>query len=320
MRILSHGYLAVDLFFALSGFVLAMNYSGKLSREFTLQAYLSFLARRFARIYPLYLFTLTAATALVASHLMELHANPSRIFLPNLFMVQNWGPWASINPPAWSLSTEVFAYLLFPFLLMLTASRGSICAFSVCATSIGALATISLLSGGQLGVFSGPLSLLRCVAEFNLGLLAYRMAISEFGSWMKHYSFLTTALAGVLLLLLALPLTDLPIALIFPLFIMALHGQATWINRLLGSGPVELLGILSFSVYLLHWLFNPILEMLSLYFLGKGFPHAHSVAVGIVIPAVLATSFATYHLIEDPGRRILRRVLEPAPERVIAGR
>ena len=92
MRILSHGYLAVDLFFALSGFVLAMNYSGKLSREFTLQAYLSFLARRFARIYPLYLFTLTAATALVASHLMELHANPSRIFLPNLFMVQNWGP------------------------------------------------------------------------------------------------------------------------------------------------------------------------------------------------------------------------------------
>ena len=91
MRILSHGYLAVDLFFALSGFVLAMNYSGKLSREFTLQAYLSFLARRFARIYPLYLFTLTAATALVASHLMELHANPSRIFLPNLFMVQNWG-------------------------------------------------------------------------------------------------------------------------------------------------------------------------------------------------------------------------------------
>ena len=52
---LRHGYLAVDLFFVLSGFVMAMSYSRMFASGFSPRHYGAFLIRRLARIYPLYL-------------------------------------------------------------------------------------------------------------------------------------------------------------------------------------------------------------------------------------------------------------------------
>jgi hypothetical protein len=53
--LLTHGYLAVDVFFVLSGFVMALSYGHFAVQGWTATNYGSFLLRRFARIYPLYL-------------------------------------------------------------------------------------------------------------------------------------------------------------------------------------------------------------------------------------------------------------------------
>src|SRR3954454_1602091 len=56
-NLLRHGHLAVDFFFALSGFIIALNYAEKF-RTFRLADYRQFLILRLGRIYPLYLFML----------------------------------------------------------------------------------------------------------------------------------------------------------------------------------------------------------------------------------------------------------------------
>ena len=109
---LSNGYLAVCLFFLLSGFILAYTYSGiTLSRRKRIE----FWEARFARIYPVYLFSLLLALP------FQFHALTLKSSVAVLLMLQAWNPLhpelsGAWNYPAWSLSVEAFFYLCFPFI------------------------------------------------------------------------------------------------------------------------------------------------------------------------------------------------------------
>lgn len=124
--ILGFGFLSVGLFFSLSGFVLAYNYLG---REFRAT---DFFKARFARIYPLYALAFALVVPIVIeqwrthdSHLAFACGGPCSAtkllaaFVLTPLMLQSWTPVTAntFNPPGWSLSTEAFFYLVFPFLL-----------------------------------------------------------------------------------------------------------------------------------------------------------------------------------------------------------
>ena len=84
---LGPGYLAVDLFFILSGFLMAMNYRDSFRTGFHLGGYRSFMARRFARVYPLYaVITLTCIALQSFSH-----ALPKITILSNILLIQQFG-------------------------------------------------------------------------------------------------------------------------------------------------------------------------------------------------------------------------------------
>jgi peptidoglycan/LPS O-acetylase OafA/YrhL len=116
------GYVAVDFFFILSGFILAYNYltpSGELKGTKR-----QFWAARFARIYPAYALSFLLVLPLVARGMFA--AEPFKMALYHFgralalvtVMQQGWLPWLSMwgNAPAWSLSVEAFFYLVFPLL------------------------------------------------------------------------------------------------------------------------------------------------------------------------------------------------------------
>ncbi len=108
---LSNGYLAVALFFLLSGFILAYTYQGHIGGTHNR---VRFWQARFARIYPVYILSLLLALPF-QRHLTLGSA------LSVLAMVQAWNPWhrewtGAWNYPAWSLSVEGFFYLCFPFI------------------------------------------------------------------------------------------------------------------------------------------------------------------------------------------------------------
>jgi peptidoglycan/LPS O-acetylase OafA/YrhL len=113
------GYLGVELFFVLSGFILCHVYLTSVGEgRFR---YGAFLWNRLARVYPLHLATLLAMIMLaVGATLAGLQVDPNILdwaSLPaNLTLTHAWGlsPQAAFNHPSWSISAEWFAYLTFP--------------------------------------------------------------------------------------------------------------------------------------------------------------------------------------------------------------
>lgn len=125
--VLRVGRLGVDLFFALSGFILTHTYLTRLGPALGTRGSLNFWFLRLARIYPVHLVMLFVAGAAVIAQakvtgdaLDRDWLNPVD-FVKNLLLIQEWGP----NPQrgwnfvAWSLSMEWLAYLLFPLLVLL---------------------------------------------------------------------------------------------------------------------------------------------------------------------------------------------------------
>jgi peptidoglycan/LPS O-acetylase OafA/YrhL len=117
-------YLMVDLFFVLSGFIMLHVYGRAFDGVLQRGQLRHFLVARFARTYPLHLFTLLLLVLMV--RYLTNWGNPPivleqpRDILPNVFLLQSFGVchiynW---NIPSWSISAEWGAYLLFPFLTL----------------------------------------------------------------------------------------------------------------------------------------------------------------------------------------------------------
>jgi peptidoglycan/LPS O-acetylase OafA/YrhL len=133
-RILARGYLAVDLFFILSGFVMALNYGHLFKRRIRVAVFSRFLLLRLARLYPLYGSILLVRFGYTALRYGSFDLPRPWIAAPlpypaidlpaNLLLVQSWGIAKSSIGPAWSVSTEWGAYMVFPVLAMLGLWRG----------------------------------------------------------------------------------------------------------------------------------------------------------------------------------------------------
>ncbi|MEU8704932.1 acyltransferase [Streptomyces sp. NPDC048565] len=103
------GWMGVSFFFVLSGFVLT--WSAKPQDTIT-----AFWRRRLLKVFPNHVAMWAIAMALFAGAM-----TPVSAWLPNLFMLHSWFPqhetFISVNPPSWSLCSELLFYLLFPFLI-----------------------------------------------------------------------------------------------------------------------------------------------------------------------------------------------------------
>jgi peptidoglycan/LPS O-acetylase OafA/YrhL len=124
-EVLRVGRLGVDLFFALSGFILTHTYLTRLGPAIRARGTLQFWWLRLARIYPVHLVMLVVAgvavvlQARVTGEALDRDWLNPWDFVKNLLLIQEWGsdPQRGWNFVAWSLSMEWLAYLLFPLLV-----------------------------------------------------------------------------------------------------------------------------------------------------------------------------------------------------------
>jgi peptidoglycan/LPS O-acetylase OafA/YrhL len=123
-------YLMVDLFFILSGFIICYVYCDTFNTKIKLHDYQTFLTARFARIYPLHCLTLITEVFIFIfilsvdkfdllpkwhQHLYRLDAIPIQLTFLQTVGIFNFDTW---NAPAWSLSAEWWAYIIFPLLFI----------------------------------------------------------------------------------------------------------------------------------------------------------------------------------------------------------
>ncbi len=117
------GYLAVDFFFILSGFILAHNYLPAIQNKTFL--YKKFIIKRIARIYPVHITTLIIVFIIIyAYNSLEIgtfsNGHSWKNFASNVLLTQAWfgEDDYSFNRPSWSISAEFFAYVFFPLMAL----------------------------------------------------------------------------------------------------------------------------------------------------------------------------------------------------------
>jgi peptidoglycan/LPS O-acetylase OafA/YrhL len=234
--------------------------------------------------------------------------------------VQAWGFAGSIVGPAWSISTEWGAYLVFPVLVYFALSPAKwpplflAQASWICLLFIAYFANQFVL--GSQAARLGPLDLygqdtvaplVRCIASFSLGLLSYR--------WRAYFKSIYAApLTGAMLIVLLWPGTDLIfVAICFALIPSLSHDEGI-VAHLLGSKFVFTLGVWSYSIYILHARFNPVRTETERFLVRWHVMWASQFAVLVSTCAVVLCAALTYRFIEKPGRSLLRRVFDRSRE------
>jgi peptidoglycan/LPS O-acetylase OafA/YrhL len=322
------GYLAVDLFFVLSGFVITHVYKEGFARRVTGRRYRDFLKARIARIYPLHitvllLFVATATAERAASYALRGSFEPVPLlgerslggFFANVVMLQGlWARELSWNDPSWSISLEFLAYLLFPFLFPVLWRAGPAAKAGLGGLLVVALGWLAYRTGDYFNQWNGIYAILRCLPEFLGGMLLYSAYQSGiFASVLAN----DAALAAVMLplaALLHLGAPDLAIIPLFPLLILAAVRNAGRFSPLLNSPPLVWLGDISYSLYLLHWFVLFVTTEIGRRLPALDFaklPLAPSLAlVAVLIAVSLALAALSFRFIEVTGRRWLRQRLD----------
>jgi peptidoglycan/LPS O-acetylase OafA/YrhL len=303
---LDRAYLAVDLFFLLSGFVMAHVYGVALAAD-SAGNWRAFAQARFARLYPLFALALAATivdVAMFSARPPVTFSGESLMLQP--FLLQHWWPSGlNWNYPTWSISTEMEAYVMF-----VLAARPLLEGRYPHLIAVGCIATIVALSvarGGNLNLFDGTAALARTSAEFAVGVLifrAHKRGIPLLGRWS---GVLALAFAGLGLL----TRQDCLVVVGLACLILYSVGATDVFGRILNSRPAILLGNWSYSVYLWH---APVHMAIMGLFAASGVP-VMGLNWPLAILLVLATallviglSALTYRHFEKPMRRWILRL------------
>jgi peptidoglycan/LPS O-acetylase OafA/YrhL len=334
--VLNCGAQGVDLFFILSGFVLTWNYMVRMGRSFSIRATLHFLWLRLARVWPVYLVTLHLAALLVILSLHVGHVPLPEVrdltaisYVRQILLVQLWfQPFfdgSSWDGPAWSISAEWLAYLLFgPLVLVVLRMERATRARSLILLAVAASLppVVMLLASGQ---FYTPWSWLpRIVTQFVAGALACaavrRLRLTDRARRIAGYLsvLLIAGLVGTLYWFDAHPIDGVMdsggvVDVLFVPLVITLAIGAGSLPRLLSTRVLVYGGEISFCLYMVHELVHTAWGWAVLQFelTTQDNPWKWNV-IGLLAIAVGASALL-YHFVEEPARRWMRKMVDIRP-------
>ncbi len=324
--VFSAGWMGVDLFFILSGFIISYNYH-EIFQQPRLHQYGDFLIKRLARIYPVHLFCLIIVFVfivyrfsdgswidndIVGSRIHELNDVSLIALFKNIFLIHAWIPPLQMtwNFVSWSVSCEWLAYIFFPLIVVLLSpfkQRRSLWVVLATIYFITLVIVFALVSEGLLLTYS---ALIRIFSEFSMGVVLYKIyALAPLGSgekarWRRN---MIVGLCVMGMLLSWYPLSYTWVILIFLWIIYAIARGHVEI-KILSSAAFVLGGKISYSLYMVHGM------MFVLYILL--FDPAHYVddsslfKVLYIASYLLITALVTlfsYYYVEEPSRKLIVR-------------
>lgn len=316
-QLFSIANIGVSYFFLLSGFILATVYYEKEKNKTIKKS--EFYVLRIARIYPLYLISLLSILLpklYFTSNWEILRTTP---FMIHISLLQSWFPKYTMkwNFPAWSLSVELFFYLLFPFIIKLFTKLSNyktsliiiifwflnLCFFVLYIDKIQDVDNQLL----NKFILFNPLSHLN---TFIFGVGAGIIFI-------KLHSFISTKTALLFLsisIILCITFVFIPSSLlkyyhngmmspIFTMFLIGLSSNYTLLAKLFAKRFLEVLGEISYSIYILQ---EPIRVILYNYINIEMLSADKTLLFYLYLFTLILTSFLTFYLIEKPVRNFIK--------------
>jgi|GEM_PF-1358110 len=311
------GFLAVESFFVLSGFLITKSLivkNKKLNNFF--EVYLDFLKSRFLRLLPAFIILFITEISIVHLFFPERLKNLLNELLFGSLNVYNW--WLIIrevpyferfqetlfNLHFWSLSIEWQYYLIWSvvFLILLRFSKTVAVIFTILFASFSVL---------DMYVFYKMYENIDRVyfgtdTRFYSFMIGSLLALAENKIEKRNWIFLTTGIISLILLLTSFfllnnyesfmyPFGFLAVSIISALFILSVL-KSEYFDKLLSFYPLSYVGVRSYSLYLWHF---PIFSFLSLFY-EKNIQEA--VVLGFILSFLISN--ISYLLIEEPFRRL----------------
>lgn len=316
------GYLAVGLFFVLSGFILAHVYGDAAAHDRLPRR--AFWRARFARVYPAY------AAALVVSFPLTLRGwwssapivhSPTGVLVSTPLMLQAWVPgWgAGWNAPGWSLSVEAFFYLLFPFIAPPLMRRGFVAACAIGISCVGL--TVAATQLIEPTTVNGSWWLLRALShfatawtpllrlpEFVLGICAAR--VWQLRPLPAQWRAPAATAATVALLAAAMSTVSAPqglrgTAAVSAASAVLISALASAPRSWLGHPAMVRLGNASYSLYLFHATLNAYFLAIANRLVSPAWAGSWSAFAVFTVVAV-GCALLIHDRVELPARQLLR--------------
>jgi peptidoglycan/LPS O-acetylase OafA/YrhL len=255
-----NGFLFVDFFFVLSGFVIAASYGDRLGQGYPLG---KFMLLRLGRVYPLHLVMLLLFVAFELSTMNIARSSGHQpwsagysveMLLANMGLVQTFvgTDGTSWNGPAWSIAVEVWTYLVFALAFRFL---GRFLIPAALALAVACACYLLVATDRYLNVFHDG-AFARCLFGFSLGVVMF---------WLHKRLHLTIdAVTATILELIAVVITvlivvyagasflSLAVPPVFAAVILIFAQQSGAVSRLLENRPFEFLGKVSYSIYMVH--------------------------------------------------------------------
>ena len=333
LPVVQNGWMFVDYFFVLSGFVITHSYAARLSGGEVSVA--RFIGLRLGRIYPLHLFVLLGFVALelllvvggdvIAPYVTRSAFSGTRsieALIQNLFLFQSFGIGTARgwNLPAWSIAAEIWTYLVFAFVFV--GARKRVVLVSGLLAGAAALALI-LTKSNLLVTFEG--GFVRCVFGFGIGVVTYHAwrrlrpaggSIQELGTLAITIGFVSLATGALTFLA----------PLVFAGMIFVLASQNGVVSRVLNARVFQFLGMTSYSIYMIHSFVQgrlgevlQITEIVAIQVDPQGVtvlgaaPLVSDAVTLVMLALVVGAATITYRLVEMPGQALSRRWLAVQP-------
>lgn len=315
--IFSAGYLAVDFFFVLSGFILAYTYVDAFKEKSVSMRV--FMIKRLARIYPVHVVMLliTAFFLWICKsagwEAMEDSLNIVNLIY-NFMLIHAWNQIdvLTYNQPSWSISAEFFSYLCFPAIIWLV-GRWRKTPFTILAYSLVffiLVQVIFLCFGVILSKSSCDYGIIRIVPEFILGVSIYLFFLQY--RYERDIRMAILSVFSVIMALLYIGGFDIIVVLFLGVAIYLLaEAQRSGVTMWLSNPIWVYLGKISYSFYMVHYcvILCVIYMLFGKYLgvLGGGVPLG-VIQVSCLFVSVMAcfpAAMLLYHGVEVPMRRLI---------------
>jgi len=321
-RLFSKCYLMVDLFFIMSGFIIYHVYGEFFKRNIHTATFNKYIRARLARVYPLHVFTLILTIVLVVSQhfkwdeFFNPRAIPTHVLMLQSFGLHSIYTW---NVPAWSISAEFAAYIIFPVFAFVI-YRSKIITPVIISTLIIFIYWILAFKLTKVNGNTSQYNLdqtydygyLRGIAGFLAGGMIYQLYLKKIFYFLRADAALIF-LSAMVFASLHFGVTDLVFIPVFLLLVLSAAYNTGRVKRFLSNRFLQWLGDISYSVYLLQFPLM-IFVIVSLPYFGISWNGVYSLHLPfwqaalcclLFLIVLIGISAFSYQYIERPFRKLI---------------